>query len=143
MKLFTLMVTLLTSSVAAACGSSQLAAAPVAGTSGSGVTKGGVMQRLDLDSAVRLARADAARLTGAPADSLTLISAERVTWSNGSIGCPMPGIEYTQALVPGFRVRLRGPAGELDYHSAERGGVLLCPAKRATDPVSGGYNSKI
>ena len=143
MKYLTLMVTLLASSVAVACGSQQLAATAVAGAAEAETGKGGVMQRLDLDSAVRLARADAARVTGTAADSLTLISAERVTWSNGGVGCPMPGVEYTQALVPGFRIRLRGPAGELDYHAGERGGVLLCPAKRATDPVPGGYNSKI
>ena len=64
-------------------------------------------------------------------------SAESVTWSDGSLGCPQPGVMYTQALVPGWRVRLRGPAGEMDYHASLRGAQVLCPLGRATPPVPG------
>ncbi len=100
----------------------------------------------DLDSAVAAARADAVRQFGFSADALTLISAERVTWRDSSLGCPMRGMSYMQVLVPGFRIRLRGPSGELDYHASARGGTpQLCPAKRAVDPLpkGGGYNSAV
>ena len=90
-----------------------------------------------LEDAVRAARADAARRTGVAAESLALVSAESVTWSDGSLGCPKPGMSYTQALVPGYRVRLRGPAGEMDYHASARGALVLCPAGRAVDPLPG------
>ena len=92
---------------------------------------------LGLEDAVRAARADAARRTGVAAESLVLISAESVTWSDGSLGCPQPGMMYTQALVPGYRVRFRGPAGEMDYHASARGALVLCPAGRAVPPVPG------
>ena len=39
---------------------------------------------------------------------LKVLSAEAVTWSDGSLGCPEPGMMYTQALVPGYRVQIRG-----------------------------------
>jgi hypothetical protein len=42
---------------------------------------------------------------------------------------------YTQALVPGYRVRLRGPAGEMDYHASARGALVLCPPGRAASPL--------
>ena len=88
-----------------------------------------------LEQAVSAARADAARRTGVAAESLALISAEVVTWSDGSLGCPQPGMMYTQALVPGSRVRLRGPHGEMAYHTSTRGALVLCPGGQAVDPL--------
>jgi len=90
-----------------------------------------------LDAAVQAARADAARRTGVAAESLVLVSADSVTWSDGSLGCPRPGVMYTQALVPGYRVRLRGPDDEMDYHASTRGALVLCPPGRAVDPQPG------
>jgi len=90
-----------------------------------------------LKEVVRAARADAVRRTGVAAESLVLVSAESVTWSDGSLGCPQPGMMYTQALVPGYRVRLRGPGGEMDYHASARGALVLCPAGRAVEPLPG------
>lgn len=90
-----------------------------------------------LDRAVAAARADAAERTGLTPAALELVSADRVTWSDSSLGCPQPDVMYTQALVPGYRVRLRGPVGELDYHASARGALVLCPAGQAVDPLSG------
>lgn len=90
-----------------------------------------------LEAAVQAARSDATRRTGQAPAALELLSAEPVTWSDGSLGCPQPGMMYTQALVPGYRVRLRGPAGEMDYHASGRGALVLCPAGRAVDPLPG------
>jgi hypothetical protein len=90
-----------------------------------------------LEEVVRAARADATRRTGVAAESLVVVSAESVTWSDGSLGCPQPGMMYTQALVPGYRVRLRGPGGEMDYHASVRGALVLCPAGWAVNPLPG------
>jgi len=85
---------------------------------------------------VAAARADAARRFGQPPSAFTLVSAEPVTWRDGSLGCPQPGRAYTQALVPGWRIRLSGPNGELDYHARANGVPVLCPPDRAVDPLS-------
>jgi hypothetical protein len=90
---------------------------------------------LSLQTALQAALADAARRTGLARDALQVTSAEAVTWRDGSLGCPMPGQAYTQALVPGYRVRIRAPGQELDYHAGSRGAVQLCPAGRAEDPL--------
>jgi hypothetical protein len=42
---------------------------------------------------------------------------------------------YTQALVPGYRIRVRAGEQLLDYHATSRGHFLLCPPGRAIDPV--------
>jgi hypothetical protein len=94
-------------------------------------------QGATLDDMVKAARADAAQRTGLAPEALALISAEAVTWSDGSLGCPQPGKFYTQALVPGYRVRLRGPDGEMDYHASTRGAPMLCPAGRSAAPLPG------
>jgi hypothetical protein len=57
-----------------------------------------------------------------------------VTWSDGSLGCPKPGMLYTQALVPGYRVKLKVGSEVWDYHASERGGVVLCPPGLAREP---------
>jgi hypothetical protein len=93
--------------------------------------------QLTLDGAVQAARADAAQRSGLAPDAFELISAGSVTWADGSLGCAQPGVMYTQALVPGYRVRLRGPAGELDYHGSRRS-LTLCPSGRAADPLPDG-----
>ena len=48
--------------------------------------------------------ADVAKLAGVPADQVTVISAEAVTFPDGSLGCPQPGMAYTQALVDGYKI---------------------------------------
>lgn len=96
---------------------------------------------LSLDETVRQARADAAHRTRLAPETLVLVSAEAVTWRDGSLGCPQPGRGYTQALVPGWRVRLRGPAAVLDYHASTRGGFLWCPPGRAVEPMPGDHRT--
>jgi hypothetical protein len=72
--------------------------------------------------------ADAARRFDVQENSVVLARAERVTWSDGSLGCPTAGRYYTQALVPGFRVTATTASGEMRYHTDERGNVATCGA---------------
>ena len=90
---------------------------------------------LTLEAAVQAALADASRRSGSPIPALQLLSAAAVTWRDGSLGCPQPGMVYTQALVPGYRVRIRAAGRDLDYHAAQRGVVMHCPDGRAVDPL--------
>ena len=90
-----------------------------------------------LQSAIDAALTDAASRTGIKRTELEVLSAEAVTWSDGSLGCPQPGMMYTQALVPGFRIRVRAGTETLDYHAGRRGAPMFCPAGRAVPPVSG------
>ena len=92
----------------------------------------------DLKAMVEAALDAAARRTKIDRTKLTVLSAESVTWSDGSLGCPAPGMAYTQALVPGYRIRIEAGSDLLDYHAGTRGKPFLCPAERATDPVPDG-----
>jgi hypothetical protein len=88
-----------------------------------------------LSQVTRSALADAAKRTGLAPDALKVLSAEGVTWSDGSLGCPQPGMMYTQALVPGYRVRIQVGGQVLDYHAGRSGQPTLCPADRSMEPV--------
>lgn len=85
---------------------------------------------------VKAALEDAARQTGIAVASLRVTRLERVTWLDGSLGCPEPDMMYTQALVPGFRIRIEAGGKSLDYHADAGGTVLLCPPERAVPPAA-------
>jgi S1-C subfamily serine protease len=85
---------------------------------------------------IEAALADAAhRSTVARAD-ITVLSAEAVTWADGSLGCPQPGMMYTQALVPGYRIVLQAGDQTLNYHAMSRGKPVFCPMGRVQAPVA-------
>jgi hypothetical protein len=70
--------------------------------------------------------ADAARRFKVAESAVVLTRAEQVTWPDGSLGCPEPGMMYTQSLVPGFRVVAKTVAGELLYHTDQVGNLRNC-----------------
>lgn len=74
---------------------------------------------------------DAAGLAGVDASALTVIEAAAVTWSDGSLGCPEPGMMYTQALVPGYRIRVDAAGAPMTYHTRATSVFVLCPPERA------------
>jgi hypothetical protein len=78
--------------------------------------------------------ADASAQTGVDPSAMTVLQSSAVTWSDGSLGCPRPGVMYTQALVEGFRVILEANGAQWDYHGAGDQ-FVLCPAKLAKPPV--------
>jgi len=88
-----------------------------------------------LESVTEAVLADAAKRTGLKPSELAVERAEAVTWADGSIGCAEPGVNYTMAPVPGYRIRVRAGEQVLDYHASRRGYFVLCPAGRSADPV--------
>ena len=67
---------------------------------------------------------------GVEEDAVEVVVAEAVTWSDGSIGCPEPGMMYTQALVPGYRVVLEVDSRQLNFHATEAGDFQFCEDPR-------------
>jgi len=76
--------------------------------------------------AVARAMADLAGRLEIDTDQIELVTEEPVTWSDGSIGCPEPGMSYTQALVEGYRIVLAVDDTEYRYHGATGGDPFLC-----------------
>jgi len=70
----------------------------------------------------------AGRLRVEPSE-IEVVMAERVTWPDGSLGCPEPGISYTQALVEGSKVVLGHGGRVYLYHAGTDDQPFLCPSE--------------
>ncbi len=108
---------------------SSSAGASRPGTSAALAT-GHVAGRVDLKSAVEAALADAARRTGRKSSELRVVSAEALVWPDGSLGCAEPGVTYTMAPVPGYRIVIDAGGETLDYRASDGGYLILCPPGR-------------
>lgn len=73
---------------------------------------------------------------GVQPDDVSLVSAMKVTWRDGSLGCPQEGMMYTQALVEGTLIVLRVDDVEYHYHSGRGRSPFYCEI-----PVSISTNS--
>lgn len=61
---------------------------------------------------------------GVSATRLSLVSVEAVDWPDGCLGVSLPGTACAQAIMPGYRVRLRLDTGSLhEVHTGRGGGV--------------------
>lgn len=72
---------------------------------------------------------DLAGLLGVTPDDIEIVTSEMVTWPDGSLGCPEPGMSYTQALVEGSKVVLRYEDRVYVYHAGEDDQPFLCPSE--------------
>ncbi len=77
-------------------------------------------------SVVDQAKADLIKRLGVDAAQVSVVSSEEVTWPDGSLGCPEPGMRYTQALVPGNRTVLEAGGKQYSYHSGGHRAPFLC-----------------
>jgi hypothetical protein len=85
------------------------------------------------ESQVQLAKEDLAGRLGVEANQIELVSAEAVIWPDGSLGCPQPGVAYTQVQQDGLRIVLQVGDKTYSYHS---GGVR--PPFLCEEPGEGG-----
>lgn len=73
------------------------------------------------------AAADLAVRLGVPESAVTVVSVAAVTWPDTSLGCPQPGMRYTQVPVDGARIVLSADGREYAYHSGGSRPPFLCP----------------
>jgi hypothetical protein len=80
--------------------------------------------------------ADAAARAGADPSELRVVQARPAEWSDGSLGCPEPGMMYTQAIVSGWWVLLEHAGRAFDYRATGPGAFRIC---QDGDGPGGGY----
>lgn len=78
-----------------------------------------------LDSA-RMAAITADLASRGIKDAFTVISSEAVTWPDGALGCPKPGMVYPQVLTPGIKVVVAVGNSRYDYHFGGGTTPILC-----------------
>lgn len=70
--------------------------------------------------------ADMFARSGSKTDKINVIKMEAVTWPDGALGCPEPGMLYPQALVEGYWIILEIDGVRYDYRATQSGDYRLC-----------------
>ena len=79
-----------------------------------------------LQAIVDQARKDLASKLTVDASMIELVGASSVTWPDGSLGCPQPGMMYTQIVVDGMLIRFKAGGQTYEYHSGGSRAPFLC-----------------
>lgn len=87
-------------------------------------------QPLGVRAAIELMAQD----LGIEIDAIRVLSVEPITWPDGSLGCPQPGMMYTQMLTDGYRVRLAAGDEEAEYHTDMSTNAVRCEDVSPFDP---------
>ena len=81
---------------------------------------------------------EAAALANVTREQLVILRAEPVIWNDGSLGCPEPGMMYTQALVNGYWVMIDAAGEKYDFRIGGGGNFRLCPPGQGHPPSQAG-----
>jgi len=80
------------------------------------------------------ARKDLAKRLSIPGSEIALVAFKKTTWPDSSLGCPQPGMMYSQMLEEGALVRLVARGRAYEYHSGTAGVPVLCEKKKTKPP---------
>jgi hypothetical protein len=73
-----------------------------------------------------LAKADLASRLSVAVDEIKLLEVRQVTWPDTSLGCPQPGLVYSQVAQEGLLIRLSAAGRMYFYHSRGTEDPFLC-----------------
>ena len=94
-----------------------------------------VQAPMNLKGQTEFSKKDLAQRLDVPPDSIALSGASQVTWRSGALGCPEPGMNYTEALVPGAVIYLQVDNTTHAYHARFAGEPFYCPRERVEQPA--------
>ena len=93
---------------------------------------------MNLSAQIKYSIEDLARRLDTPPETIKVSGARRVTWRSGALGCPQPGMNYTDALVPGSVIYLQADNTIHAYHGKIGAEPFYCPRERAEQPLLDG-----
>jgi len=94
----------------------------------------------DVDPVAQPAVTDLAARLGVDESAITVVSVEEVTWPDGSLGCPEPGMMYSQALEDGTLIVLDVDGTIYEYHGGVGRDPFYC--ENPTPPVGDGAGDR-
>ncbi|HEY83981.1 MAG TPA: hypothetical protein G4N96_02540 [Chloroflexi bacterium] len=63
---------------------------------------------------------------GLKAEEVSVVSVESREWRDGSLGCPKPGMMYTQATTSGYLIVLEAGGRQYEFHTGGVNSGVLC-----------------
>jgi hypothetical protein len=91
----------------------------------------------NLADLVVVASADLAERLSVGPDDIVVVSAESVVWPDGSLGCPIPDMRYTQVQVDGAKIVILVDGSLYNYHSGANRGPFLCVSTKGSPGTTG------
>jgi hypothetical protein len=64
--------------------------------------------------------------TGAALASVTVNSVTALNWPDSALGCPQPGVMYSQLVTPGYKIVVSANGQTFEYHSDRGSHVVTC-----------------
>ena len=106
----------------------QAATTPISGDGATSVPEQAPTLAPDAASVpiVVLARQQLATDLGISADAVTVVGVEAVEWSDSSLGCPKPDMNYLQVITPGYKITFEAQGTSYEYHTDQRATVVRC-----------------
>jgi len=71
----------------------------------------------NLQGLIEKAKEDLAQRLAISPTQINLMEITEVEWSDSSLGCPQPGMDYLQVITPGYFILLEVNAQTYEYHS--------------------------
>lgn len=79
-----------------------------------------------LEYLIEIAKEDLAQRLSMSVTQINLVETAEVEWSDSSLDCPQPGMEYLQVITPGYRILLETNGNLYEYHSNRDTYVVYC-----------------
>lgn len=79
-----------------------------------------------LQRLIEKAKTDLTGRLSVSATQIELVNATEVEWSDSSLGCPQPGMNYLQVITPGYQILLLVAGQQYDYHTNKQDLVVYC-----------------
>jgi hypothetical protein len=79
-----------------------------------------------LESLIEKAKEDLAQRLSISVTQVSLVESIEVEWSDSSLDCPQPGMEYLQVITPGYRILLEVNGTNYEYHSNRDAYIVYC-----------------
>lgn len=103
----------------------------------SGKDAGGMSYQDQIDAA----KADFVSRFDKPDDQFEVWEAVAVDWASGAIGCPMKEMNYTMALLPGFKIVIKSGETLYQYNARQGAAPFFCPPDRVEEPAATAGNA--
>ena len=87
-----------------------------------------------LQRLIEKAKEDLAQRLSIPITQINLMEVTEVEWSDSSLGCPQPGMDYLQVITPGYRILLEAGGQAYEYHSKRDNYFVYC--ENSIPPIS-------
>ena len=86
-----------------------------------------------LQNVIEQAKQDLGQRLAISINQIILVEATEAEWSDSSLDCPQPGMQYLQVITPGYRILLEVRGTQYEYHSNKDAYVVYCD--NANPPV--------